>query len=329
MLFGAWLASIKPPRDSLLIPIIIQLQALMNSKILLKQKDGKIVFYQYYLKNGILGSRVSYNVRIQQAIFDLPACAHFLNVVQYNGYDGCDDCCIKAIGRQIYFPFSEKTEEPKNYQLYLKNSKHNAHRSIQGIKGPTPLSSILQLPNQTPYDLMHLIYHVHVKALLKFWRKMFGKEIFENGSVFLSNVILPHDVKYQFHSLLDFSNWKAKMLRDFFLYVSPSFVVYYLPDDYSAHFLLYYAFVRTLYFFNDNKQLDGVDHLFHLYHKSLSRLYSERSELATVHYHSHLASQVHSHDALCFTSCFSRESYLAYALKLCKGTTHVLNQLVT
>ncbi|CAF5172050.1 unnamed protein product, partial [Rotaria magnacalcarata] len=78
------------------MPIIIQLQALVNSKILLKQKDG---------------SRVSYNVRLQQAIFDLPARAHFLNVVQYNGYDGC----IKgvAIDRQIYFPFSEKTEEPK------------------------------------------------------------------------------------------------------------------------------------------------------------------------------------------------------------------------
>ncbi|CAF4355955.1 unnamed protein product, partial [Rotaria magnacalcarata] len=160
MVFGAWLASTKPPRDSLLILIIIQLQALVNSKILLKQKDG---------------SRVSYNVRVQQAIFDLPARAHFLNAVQYNGYDGCGDCCIKgvAIGRQIYFPFSEKTEEPKNHQFYLKNSKHNAHRSIQGIKGPTPLSSILQLPNQTPYDSMHLIYHGHVKTLLKFWRNMF------------------------------------------------------------------------------------------------------------------------------------------------------------
>ncbi|CAF4330672.1 unnamed protein product, partial [Rotaria magnacalcarata] len=89
MLFCAWLASTKPPRDSLLIPIIIQLQALVNSNILLKQKDD---------------SRVSYNVRVQQAIFDLPARAHFLNVVQYNGYDDCGDCCIKgvAIGRQIY-----------------------------------------------------------------------------------------------------------------------------------------------------------------------------------------------------------------------------------
>jgi hypothetical protein len=45
----------------------------------------------------LIGSRQSYNILIQQAIFDLPARAHFLNIVQYNGYDGCGDCCIKGM----------------------------------------------------------------------------------------------------------------------------------------------------------------------------------------------------------------------------------------
>lgn len=234
-----------------------------------------------------------------------------------------------AIGRQVYFPFNKKVEEPKTHQLYLKNSKHNNNRAIQGIKGPTSLSSILLLPNQTPYDSMHLVYRGHVKALLTSWKDLFGNEVFENGSIFLSNIILPHSFKYQFFSLSHFATWKAKMLRDFFLYISPFFVVYFLPDDYSVHFLLYYAFVKSLYFFTDDTKLNGVDLLFHQYHESLSRMYSKRSELATIHYHSHLFSQVISHGALCFTSCFPRESYLAYVLKLCKGKTHILNQLVT
>ncbi|CAM2727607.1 unnamed protein product [Rotaria socialis] len=137
MLFGVWLAAKKPPRNPLLIPIITQLEVLMRSPIVLKQKDG---------------SRLSYNVRIQQAIFDLPARAHFLNIVQYNGYYGCGDCCIEgvAIGRQVYFPFSKKTEKLKDHQFYLRNAKINDGRFIQGIKGPTPLSSILLLPYQTP-----------------------------------------------------------------------------------------------------------------------------------------------------------------------------------
>ncbi|CAF3822140.1 unnamed protein product, partial [Rotaria magnacalcarata] len=143
MLFGVWLAAKKPPRNPLLIPIITQLEVLMRSPIVLKQKDG---------------SRLSYNVRIQQAIFDLPARAHFLNIVQYNGHYGCGDCCIEgvAIGRQVYFPFSKKTEKLKDHQFYLRNAKINDGRFIQGIKGPTPLSSILLLPYQTPYDSMHL-----------------------------------------------------------------------------------------------------------------------------------------------------------------------------
>ena len=113
-----------------------------------------------------------------------------------------------------------------------------------------------------------------------------------------------------------------------FFYVSPLFVINFLPNDYSAHFLLYYTFVKVLYFFTDEKQLLNIDNLFSLYHESLSRLYSKRSELATVHYHTHLLSQVFSHGALCFTSCFSRESYFAQVLNWCKGTTHVLNQMV-
>ncbi|CAF1137226.1 unnamed protein product [Rotaria sordida] len=112
MLFGAWLAKTKPPRDHLLLPIITQLELLMRSEIILKQNDG---------------SSLSYNVRIQQAIFDLPARAHFLNIVQYNGYDGC-----VAIGRQIYFPFSKNPEKLKDHQFYLKSSQFDSHRPIQG-----------------------------------------------------------------------------------------------------------------------------------------------------------------------------------------------------
>ena len=131
-----------------------------------------------------------------------------------------------------------------------------------------------------------------------------------------------------FHYLI-FLIGKPKCCAIFFLYVSPFFVINFLPDDYSAHFLLYYTYVKVLYFFTDRKQLAGIEGLFSLYYESLSTLYSKRSELATIHYHSHLFSQVYSHGALCFTSCFPRESYLSHALKWCKGKTHVLSQLVT
>ena len=97
MLFGAWIAAAKPPRHPLLIPIIAQLESLMRSQIVLKQKDGNDFFSLKLFRSSVLGFCLSYNVRIQQAIFDLPARAHFLNIVQYNGYHGCGDCCIEGM----------------------------------------------------------------------------------------------------------------------------------------------------------------------------------------------------------------------------------------
>jgi hypothetical protein len=164
----------------------------------------------------------------------------------------------------VYFPFSDKPERPKDHHFYVNIANRNAGRSIQGIKGSTPLSSILLLPNQIPYDSMHLVYHGHMKTLMNAWMQMFAKNVFTNGSILLSKVILPHNFKYQFSSLSHFSHWKAKMLRDFFLYVSPVFAMLFLPENYSAHFLLYYTYIKVLHFYTDKRQLLGIDHLFWL-----------------------------------------------------------------
>ena len=96
MLFGAWFATTKPHRDYLFVPIVTQLELLMRSQIVLKQTDGNAFLILTLSTNFALGSRSPYNVRIQQAVFDLPARAHFLNIVQYNGYNGCGDCYIKV-----------------------------------------------------------------------------------------------------------------------------------------------------------------------------------------------------------------------------------------
>ena len=53
----------------------------MRSQIVLKQKDGNDFFSLNLFRSSVLGFCLSYSVRIQQAIFDLPARAHFLNIV--------------------------------------------------------------------------------------------------------------------------------------------------------------------------------------------------------------------------------------------------------
>ncbi|CAF1182984.1 unnamed protein product [Rotaria sordida] len=90
-------------------------------------------------------------------------------LTQSNEEDGLIFCIHNgvAIGKQIYFSFSEQVEKLKNYEFYLKNYSHIPHRSIQGKKGLSPLLTLLQVPDQTPCDSMHLIYHGHAKTLLK------------------------------------------------------------------------------------------------------------------------------------------------------------------
>ncbi|CAF1526050.1 unnamed protein product [Rotaria sp. Silwood1] len=134
MLFGAWLARTKPPRDHLLLPIITQLELLMRSEIILKQNDGNVFLMLTLCKHFILGSSLSYNVRIQQAIFDLPARAHFLNIVQYNGYDGCGDCCIKNF-INILMQRPQRIRKPNsrydpNFYVLASFPKKNKHTII-------------------------------------------------------------------------------------------------------------------------------------------------------------------------------------------------------
>ena len=107
------------------------------------------------------------------------------------------------------------------------------------------------------------------------------------------------------------------------------FCILFLPDKYALHFLHFFIYIRVLYHYETVLELDGIDALFDEYHKNLSSLYGDKSQLLTVHLHSHLKEQVIHHGALSMTSCFSRESYLGFALTMCHGTKYVLEQYIS
>lgn len=102
-----------------------------------------------------------------------------------------------------------------------------------------------------------------------------------------------------------------------------------MPDSYALHFLHYFIYVRTLYHFESTSELNQIENFFDQYYKHISLLYGKKSELFTVHVHTHLKDQVIRHGALSLTSCFPRESYLGLALDLCHGTKYVLEQFMT
>lgn len=116
---------------------------------------------------------------------------------------------------------------------------------------------------------------------------------------------------------------------DFFLYVSPVFAMLFLPDRMAVHFLHYYVYIRTLHFYRNNEELDGIEKFFDHYYQHLAEFYGPKSNLCTVHIHSHLLAQVKRHGCLAMTSCFPRESFLGNLVKLCHGKKFILEQFFT
>ncbi len=102
----------------------------------------------------------------------LPAKAATLNIKQFNGYYGCLYCFhpglySKEYSKQIYPP-DELQNKLLTVKNYVKISNHATENNeyVYGIKGHTPLASLIKIPTQVPLDYMHLVLQGHTKWLL-------------------------------------------------------------------------------------------------------------------------------------------------------------------
>ena len=113
------------------------------------------------------------------------------------------------------------------------------------------------------------------------------------------------------------------------MYVSPIFGILFLPDQMALHFLHYFIYIRVLHFYQNKDELNDIDYFFNYYYEHLAENYGPKSELCTIHIHSHLLEQVKRHGSLSMTSCFPRESYIGSAVKWCHGKKFILEQFIT
>ncbi|CAF3381159.1 unnamed protein product, partial [Rotaria socialis] len=305
MILGAWLGGTHPNRDLLWCYIVQQIHDLFKNGIIISTDAGE---------------KLKFNIRAQYATFDLPALAQNCNIIQFNGYDACPDCDIHgiAIGRQVFYPYSATPAAPKTDHDYTTLSIQNTTvTASKGIKGPTPLTKILVFPDQIAIDYMHLVCSGHFKTLITYWEKNLLPGVFDQSSNYLISIILPHSFRYQFIPLVQYSQWKTKMFRDFLLYISPVFACLFLPDTLALHFIHYFLHVGALYAYDDITELNDIENIFNYYYEHIVDYYGEKSQLCTLHLHSHLKEQVLKHGALVYTSCFARESYIGHSLKWC------------
>ena len=100
------------------------------------------------------------------------------NVKQFNGEYDCVCCFLpgQRINRVNYYPF-DKLYPLKTNQDYIhfsaiadecnKNEPdEKKHQSFFGFFGEAPISKILKVPEEIPFDYMHLVLQGHAKWLL-------------------------------------------------------------------------------------------------------------------------------------------------------------------
>ena len=125
--------------------------------------------------------------------------------------------------------------------------------SIYGMKGPTVWTKIIKLPDQIPFDFMHLILQGHFKFKLNQYFFQIKKSDCYIGkhtndiNLFISKLKLPHDINRKLVSLEESKMWKSSQYKTFFFYVIVQLLMNFLPP-YYFHLLSSYIFaIRLLY----------------------------------------------------------------------------------
>jgi hypothetical protein len=188
----------------------------------------------------------------------------------------------------IYKNISEKAENEKTEHF--------------GIKGISPLSRLLIIPDQVPYDYMHLVLQGHCKWMLQKFFVTKSSPAFIKDVVLLQKALLqikvPHFFNRKPRSLAEINKWKSSEIKLFCFYLAIPLLMSYLPSIYFCHFACYVMAVRMLYEPINRNNLATVKEIINNYVKYLGVYYGDYAYDFTIHAHLHLVKQVEEHGPL-------------------------------
>lgn len=213
-------------------------------------------------------------------------------------------CLVQGIYRhdfkKVIFPVQENNaiRDRGTYTEHLSIAKSTGSPSF-GIKGPSKLSEILDIPNSIVFDSMHLLYlgvnKSFLGAIIK--RKLVNEFLL---SSFTENVRVPHYFRRRPRNLAtEFSLWKAQEHRIFLLYYAP-FVFQCVRDGSSNHnsemiFVLYYLLSTGVYLlYKENisrRDIEVAELCIKNFQRELINLFGESVKTITLHALQHIPEQ--------------------------------------
>ncbi|CAF0876279.1 unnamed protein product [Brachionus calyciflorus] len=253
------------------------------------------------IKNPIYFKGYKIFIRCQSLIVDLPARAEALNTMQFNGYFGCSQCFhpgeyIRKYRLMTYPPLESKTKTFQDYS-YLGNLSKLNGETLFGIRGISPFSKVMTIPDQVPFDYLHLVLQGHAKWLLRQYIDEKDSEYFLGNKLneinhSLINIKYPHNFSRKFNRVDTKLKLKSAELKLFIFYVSVPVLFNFLPNKYWNLLCLYVFSIRTFYEpIYDRSRLERAKEMINIYHKVLDSYFSDKSYLYTIHAHLHLYDQ--------------------------------------
>ena len=192
-------------------------------------------------------------LHIRCFIADAPARAFVLNHYGHNAPYACSKC--KVEGHYSSVPNFERTRvftgkgrqerTDDEYRAVLDEDHH---------KGPSPLSRIMGLVTQVPFEVMHLIYIGVLKRLLE--AQINGSYGFRRLNARKMNILdsrlsslecyCPSEFNRRPLKLSLFNLYKATMFRQLLLYTCPAVFCDVFSPPYYLHFVLLHFIIRIL-----------------------------------------------------------------------------------
>ena len=230
LLAGVWLGPVQPPMSLILQPVLDKIHCMYQKGIMITTPVG----------NKCL------RAKLLCCVFDLPARAKALNLIQWNGRYGCTHCLdegTQVSHVRLYLPNEQHTPRlEKDVLEYIKQASSSS--PVFGVKGPSVLSPYLNIVKDTVIDYMHAVLEGVTKALLhKFWlngkyrhHRFYLSTVVKQIDEILLHVRPPHKFRRTPRALeKTLSYWKASELRAWLLFYSIPILLEFLHVDYVHH----------------------------------------------------------------------------------------------
>ena len=292
-LLAIWYGSTKPNWSRVLSQVKFELEALM-----LTQEDTH------------LGN---YRCKILFLVCDMPAKAAALNMNQFNGFNGCTHCLLIGTrkGARMIYPCDAaiKLRDSASFKRHSEKAELKGE-VVAGIKGSSPLSSVLNFPDDAPVDVMHQVFLGTGKTLSKMFLKALRPVELKEFNSFLKNALIPAEFLRKPKDVAEMNFWKAGDFKVLFFHLIPlSFDLFLRVDrkKIESFYCLSLA-IRILSGATVVEDILSAELLMEKFFKSFVELYGE--ELQSYNFHSmrHLCNQVRRLGPLWNCSAFGFES---------------------